>query len=49
MKRFQDEKLVQNKACGGESLNTSYDNNLLQDTWLSMDVIMEVKSCSLCT
>lgn len=34
MKRFQDEKLVQNKAHCGESLSTSHDNNLLQDIWL---------------
>lgn len=34
LKRFQDEKLVQNKAHCGESLSTSYDNDLLQGTWL---------------
>lgn len=34
MKRFQDEKLVPNKAHCGESLSTSYDNSLLRDTWL---------------
>lgn len=34
MKRFQDEKLVQNKARCGESLSTGYDNSLLQGTWL---------------
>lgn len=34
LKRFQDEKLVQNKAHYGEPLSTSSDNNLLQGTWL---------------
>lgn len=33
-KRFQDEKLVHNKAHCGESLGASYDNYLLQGTWL---------------